>query len=48
MNDKTKAAAQPQKLSLQSAVPAEEKLRQLKRLFSEAFAAKTKSRANRI
>ena len=38
MNDKTKDAGQPQKLSLQSAVPAEEKLRQLKRLFPEAFA----------
>ena len=37
MNDKTKDAG-PRKLSLQSAVPAEEKLRQLKRLFPEAFA----------
>ena len=36
-NDKTKDAG-PQKLSLQSAIPAEEKLRQLKRLFPEAFA----------
>ncbi len=37
-NDKTKDAGQPQKLSLQSAVPAAEKLRQLKQLFPEAFA----------
>ena len=37
MNDKTKDAGQPQKLSLQSAVPADEKLRQLKQLFPEAF-----------
>lgn len=36
-NDKTKDAG-PQKLSLQSAVPAAEKLRQLKQLFPEAFA----------
>ena len=36
MNDKTKDAG-PRKLSLKSAVPAEEKLRQLKRLFPEAF-----------
>lgn len=37
MNDKAKDAG-PQKLSLQSAVPAAEKLRQLKQLFPEAFA----------
>ena len=36
-NDKTKDAG-PQKLSLESAVPAAEKLRQLKQLFPEAFA----------
>lgn len=37
MNDQAKDAAQPQKLSLHSAVPADEKLRQLQQLFPEAF-----------
>lgn len=38
MNDQAKDTAQPQKLSLQSAIPADEKLRQLQQLFPEAFA----------
>ncbi len=38
MNDGTKDAGQPQKLALQSAVPAAEKRRQLQQLFPEAFA----------